>query len=951
MNNSKEFIENIRKSRLRSYQSTPGDVEEHRRAELRVAGDTAGRPLIELIQNADDAMNQASDLETKRIIVRLAHDKLIVANDGTPFTPEGVEAICNLDRSPKKNRRITIGNKGIGFKAVLTWSMHPVIHSRTFEFTFDREMSAEEISNTLGMKYESQSVPLMRLPFTIDYQDNSVKELFQEGFATVIVLPLKTEAVIKSILDELYNFDPLTLLFLNSVSCFYIDTEKFDRKFRVIRKENQIEIMIGEDIETYDIFKSENEIPNSISSILPEDCRDLTHALMSIAIPKNRLKKYCKLFSHFPTLERCPFKFLIHGDFISDAGRKHLRDDANKYNQWVIDKIADLFVDKILSFYSGNIPTVIDLLECRATVEMEAVEKKVFDTFVKSVSALRFLPVMNNPLKLVSPSMASLAKKDTIDDINRILEGEITWRERHLIDKELNSKSRIETLKKLGGKEIKKPNFIKLIALSAKPNPKWCTYCLDIVLKWIEGAPSWSDENESKSDIAQVLKDQNLFLTNNMKLRSLNEYPPLFILPAGKKVMEIPSFIPLDFLHTEIGSNLEKEKYSQLDKYGLHPFKAREIIEKAVLPIIENNRKFNQNNTAPNKDLLIFLSQLEPNQNKFEKTDPYPWFDNIRERLAYNVLVPIEGGKWLPGWKVYANKDWGAPDELISIYVDAPDRSFLSPPNDPIHDEISIEKWKALYRFFGVSWEPKILPIEKSPVHISRYSFPNPHSSHISEDDWNRYKQYISENKSLSDIDMWRWTVNIEESYVLDNWKNIRQDPNKNINLLNLLYKTDIFDYIAGNQKEKVKNRFKYTKISYSYSAHCDSFLVWGIKELNWIPSKKGNLFSPDKIYIEDSEIGKNLRGIIPTIKIERPTDKNTKRRFEDLLDELGIKNNFVQISLKDWECWVKFFSDTDVLKIEDNICDRIRRTYLTIMLKEEVYITGINTFLAHNIR
>jgi hypothetical protein len=149
MINPDAVLENLRNSRLKSYQSTPGDIEEHRRAELRVAGDTAGRPLIELIQNADDAMNQTSDSDNNRIKIILQNDRLLVANYGTPFTPEGVEAICNLDRSPKKDRRITIGNKGIGFKSVLSWSMKPTIYSTTFEFTFDREKSAKEITQAL----------------------------------------------------------------------------------------------------------------------------------------------------------------------------------------------------------------------------------------------------------------------------------------------------------------------------------------------------------------------------------------------------------------------------------------------------------------------------------------------------------------------------------------------------------------------------------------------------------------------------------------------------------------------------------------------------------------------------------------------------------------------------------------------------------------------------------
>ena len=84
---SKDLLREIRESRLRSYQSTPGDIEEHRRAEIRVAGDTAGRPLIELIQNADDAMQEAKEyLKYRRVRIILEEERLIVANDGAPVS-------------------------------------------------------------------------------------------------------------------------------------------------------------------------------------------------------------------------------------------------------------------------------------------------------------------------------------------------------------------------------------------------------------------------------------------------------------------------------------------------------------------------------------------------------------------------------------------------------------------------------------------------------------------------------------------------------------------------------------------------------------------------------------------------------------------------------------------------------------------------------------------------
>ena len=393
MGNSEILLKNLRSNRLKSYKSTPGDIEEHRNAERRIAGDTAGRPLIELIQNADDAMCKAPESAKNKIKLILLNDSLFAANTGTAFTPDGVEAICNLDRSPKLDRRITIGNKGIGFKSVLTWTDKPSIHSTTYEFTYDPEKAARIISLSVGKEYQADQVPKMRLPFSPTSCDELTTQLLLDGYATVIVLPIKNEAISKSIIEELESFDPLTLLFLNSVSHLSIVTDDFEKQYHVLRSQEKITIKGNGEPAIYSIYRNEREITDEILSRLPEDCHDLTHSAISIAIPAMPLENYCQLFSYFPTTERCPFKFFLHGDFILDAGRKHLRGDAEDYHQWVFKEIASLFVNKVMPSFDNNDPTVIDFLESRSRNDMESVEGQIFDAFIDKISTHCCLPV------------------------------------------------------------------------------------------------------------------------------------------------------------------------------------------------------------------------------------------------------------------------------------------------------------------------------------------------------------------------------------------------------------------------------------------------------------------------------------------------------------------------------------------------------------------------------
>lgn len=924
MTNPESLLETLRNDRLKSYQATPGDIEEHRRAELRVAGDTAGRPLIELIQNADDAMNQAPESEKNQIKLILQNSNLYIANVGAPFTPEGVEAICNLDRSPKIDRRVTIGNKGIGFKSVLTWTEKPSIHSTTYEFTYDREKSAREITQALSKEYPPKYVPLMRLPFSPASRDELTNQLFQDGYVTIIIFPIKNKAVSKSILEELKSFDPLTLLFLNTVSHLSIITDDFKREYRVFRKQNEIIITVDGNPETYKYFKREKEIPDVIVSSLPEDCRDLTHSAISVAIPEKPLESYYQLFSHFPTFERCPFKFFMHGDFILDAGRKHLRTDAEAYNQWIFDETASIFVNKVMPSFGSNNPKVIDFLESRSQKDMESVERQIFDAFVKKVGKTAFLPALKNPSNLVSPQSSCVSKADTINDIINIFESEIEWEDRFLVNQAWSIGTRLDTLLKFGCKEIKKPDFVVLLGALATPEPNWCTELLNIILKWIANGQYWRSK-----EIADSLKNQKLFLTTKLELRSLasRKSPPLFLPPSETKRIEIPSFIPLDFLNPELGKNIEKaelklafrNRLQGLSKYGLHSFKPNKIIEKAVLPIIRSPESSDQYGPDYQKELLIFLVQLEPSESKFENIDPYPWFNELRTQLATEVCVPTEGGDWIPAWKVYASKEWGAHEHLIKAYEGVTDRYFLASPCHNVHNEIQSVKWKNIYRYLGVSWEPKILGIENQPSYISKYSFSNLYPSWVSERDWEEYKKYLSDAESLSE--MWKWRdIQLNQSYVLDHWDSLRKDPEKSINLLHLLYLTDIYDYLVKEQKDVVRCKFRYTKISNPYWASCESFLSWGMRNLDWIPAKNGKLLPPNKIFLIDSEIGKGLKGIVPVLQLVRPQDKVLNRRFEDLIEEIGLRARWDEITVEDWYNWLSDFSKIEADISKDHV-------------------------------
>lgn len=230
-----------------------------------------GRFLIELIQNAHDALheNPGPD-QPARIAVVLdpqdsTHGTLLIANDGQPFTRSNFERLSQLGQSDKDPQK-SIGNKGLGFRSVLEVSDRPEIYSRAtpasaqfdgYCFAFEPEVvqalqgpmealaaggevPASPVANgpivdwaeallekfrgrvqaagSGWLRAETKYLSPYLLPVPRRHvQSAAVKALEASGFMTVIRLPLKSEAATKLVCQHMAQLSPTTLLFLERV--------------------------------------------------------------------------------------------------------------------------------------------------------------------------------------------------------------------------------------------------------------------------------------------------------------------------------------------------------------------------------------------------------------------------------------------------------------------------------------------------------------------------------------------------------------------------------------------------------------------------------------------------------------------------------------------------------------------------------------------------------------
>jgi len=172
---------------LAVYREDPSRIAQDANNELRIAeGGYRGRQLYELLQNAVDAARGGGG----RVEVRLTKTHLYVANDGEPFTEEGVRALMASDLSPKDDERI--GRFGIGFKSVLAVTAEPKVFSRSVSFAFDAA-AAEAVIRGAG--FVAPRYPMTRLATVIDPvaagdADPVLQELMTWA-STVVVLPVR----------------------------------------------------------------------------------------------------------------------------------------------------------------------------------------------------------------------------------------------------------------------------------------------------------------------------------------------------------------------------------------------------------------------------------------------------------------------------------------------------------------------------------------------------------------------------------------------------------------------------------------------------------------------------------------------------------------------------------------------------------------------------------------
>jgi len=356
-----EWIRVLAERQLNSYRQQPIDLISHYNHEFNVSQSYRGRQILELLQNADDAAEGHSG--EKRLLVRLTESCLLVANTGEPFSARGIESLVVSDISPKQlSGRRYIGNKGLGFRCVLTWTRSPHVLSGEFCVAFSQEWAeqqtlilAEELDELRSRISEWQNerglvpAPVMRFPSIPDEEIEPVRaarQIQKEGYDTVVVLPLPPGSrgvpVREEIGSQMASLSPEMLLFCNHLEHVQIDAEDVTR-WQVLRENKGSEqIVLLQEAGGERLWRVKRERGSLPIELIDHDLRETPDFEIAVAVPEavGASRTDHRLYVYFPTSDRLPMDMIAHATLATDDSRKRLIDHAA--NRHVLAQLAEM---------------------------------------------------------------------------------------------------------------------------------------------------------------------------------------------------------------------------------------------------------------------------------------------------------------------------------------------------------------------------------------------------------------------------------------------------------------------------------------------------------------------------------------------------------------------------------------------------------------------------------
>ena len=369
-----EWLQTQDKKWRETYRVNPTLFISHYHSEQAFTRDYEGREIFELLQNASDAA--AERKINGKVCIDLSKNGLIVVNTGAPFTKEGITSLQTTNVSPKRHKKNQfVGNKGLGFRAVLNWSRFPIIISESLSLVYCQEEIEKQVQVLVSDNPELKKLvqdentgssfiaPILVFPSYSENADLSNinlnpthRDIFGKclnflsiGYNTAIGMPFDQPNAYEIAKKQITALSPELLLFIPHIEEIIIKQEDAPEiHWRRESDEKHVRVLInGDAAQEWKIFRSSDVIP---SDILQTSQMQWQMFDIAVAIPTREKKDRYPLYSFFPVDIPLPLPCICHATLDLAQSRNHLYN--NDVNKFVLKKLAELLVKTVTEIES-----------------------------------------------------------------------------------------------------------------------------------------------------------------------------------------------------------------------------------------------------------------------------------------------------------------------------------------------------------------------------------------------------------------------------------------------------------------------------------------------------------------------------------------------------------------------------------------------------------------------
>ncbi len=420
-----DLLSTIREENLQVYRVAPPRLGEDVRQEGEVAQNYRGRLTFELLQNADDAMNE-DDGGIACIRFVLTDDDLWVSNSGRRLDEADIRGLCGLGASSKAvaggPKRATIGHKGMGFKSVLEITDSPEVYSTTIALRFGPAESRRAVQALVheGVFASASRAPICRFPWTIETKPHGWQEMVARGMRTAFRFPLRTQLTKEHrdrLADTLIQMPLTALLFLKHLRRVELVVHRAGDSREIAWTIDRGPV--GEIVRPV-VLRPDRGVAQEFLLAHAPDLKmgahrggldevswegvELTEVSVAVRLrggrPTDLEPEWRRLHVFLPSEEPCPYQILVSGAFNASLSRQEIRVERGPqdYNRFLLTAAAILLRDRLMPALRERGATLDDLTRLLdrgvppGQEEVRSAGHTLVDATRRALRSARFIP-------------------------------------------------------------------------------------------------------------------------------------------------------------------------------------------------------------------------------------------------------------------------------------------------------------------------------------------------------------------------------------------------------------------------------------------------------------------------------------------------------------------------------------------------------------------------------